>query len=143
MRVVVTPECALAIQKLLASFEFSALRPLKMFQRMLGLIAAASPKLQLGLFRMRPLQRWLKPRVPSNAWRHGPLRIKVDQACVTTLTPWKNSQWMEKGVALGMVCRRKAISADAFNTGLEALCDGKSTFGHWSKAEERLHINCL
>ncbi len=38
------------------------------------------PSAQLGLLRIRPLQRWLKPRVPSDPWRHGPLQIKVNRA---------------------------------------------------------------
>ncbi len=59
MRAVITPERALAIQKLAATFKSDTARPLKVFQRMLGLMAAASPVLQLGLLRMRPLQRWL------------------------------------------------------------------------------------
>ncbi len=96
MRAVIAPERALAIQKLAATFKSDTARPLKVFQRMLGLMAAASPVLQLGLLRMRPLQRWLKPRVPHNAWRHGRLHIRVNQACVTALTPWKNPRWMEK-----------------------------------------------
>ncbi len=66
-------ECALAIQRLTASFTTRASRPLKAFQRMLGLMASTSPVLQLGLLRMWPLQRWLKPRVPSDAWHHGRL----------------------------------------------------------------------
>ncbi|KAL0204548.1 hypothetical protein M9458_002566, partial [Cirrhinus mrigala] len=86
---------------------------------------------------------WLKPRVPSHAWRHGRLRIKVDQACVEALIPWKNSQWMERGVPLGMVCRRKVVTTDASNTGWGALCDGKPAFGLWTKAEAGIHINCL
>ncbi|KTG05299.1 hypothetical protein cypCar_00029241, partial [Cyprinus carpio] len=32
--------------------------------------------LQLGLLRMRSLQYWLKPRVPSHAWHHGRMRVK-------------------------------------------------------------------
>ncbi len=103
MRAVIAPERALAIQKLAATFKSDTARPLKVFQRMLGLMAAASPVLQLGLLRMRPLQRWLKPRVPHNAWRHGRLHIRVNQACVTALTPWKNPRWMKKGVAMGLV----------------------------------------
>ncbi len=67
MRAAIAPERALAIQKLTATFKSDTARPLKVFQRMLGLMAAASPVLQLGQLRMRPLQRWLKPRVPHNA----------------------------------------------------------------------------
>ncbi len=141
MRAVIAPERALAIQKLAATFKSDTARPLKVFQRML--MAAASPVLQLGLLRMRPLQRWLKPRVPHNAWRHGRLHIRVNQACVTALTPWKNPRWMEKGVAMGLVHTRKVVMTDASNTGWGALCEGKPTFGHWSKAESGFHINCL
>ncbi|KAL0176731.1 hypothetical protein M9458_029061, partial [Cirrhinus mrigala] len=143
MRAIVAPDRALAIQRLAASFKIRASHPLKMFQKMLGLMASASPVLKLGLLRMRPLQYWLKPRVPSHAWRHGRLRIKVDQACVEALIPWKNSQWMERGVPLGMVCRRKVVTTDVSNTGWGALCNGKPAFGLWTKAEAGIHINCL
>ncbi len=135
MRAVIAPERALAIQKLTATFKSDTARPLKAFQRMLGLMAAASPVLQLGLLHMRPFQRWLKPRVPPNAWHHGCLHI--------TSTPWKNPRWMEKGVAMGMVCNREVVTTDASNTCWGALCEGKPTFGHWSKAEKGFKINCL
>ncbi len=82
-------------------------------------------------------------RVPHNAWRHGRLHIRVNQACVTALTPWKNPRWMEKGVAMGLVHTRKVVTADASNTGWGALCEGKPTFGHWSEMESGFHINCL
>ncbi len=143
MRAVIAPERALAIQKLAATFKSDTARPLKVFQRMLGLMAAASPVLQLGLLRMRPLQRWLKPWVPHNAWRHGRLHIRVNQACITALTPWKNPRWMEKGVAMGLVHTRKVVTTDVSNTGWGALCEGKPTFGHWSETESGFHINCL
>ncbi len=48
MRAVIAPERTLAIQKLAATFKSGTARPLKVFQRMLGLMAAASPVLQLG-----------------------------------------------------------------------------------------------
>ncbi len=82
---------------------------------MLGLMASESSVLQLGLLCMRPLQYWLKPQFPPLAWRHGRLRIMVSQACVAALALWKDHQWMEWGVTLGMVCRRKMVSTDASN----------------------------
>ncbi|KAI2645288.1 hypothetical protein H4Q32_028267 [Labeo rohita] len=82
---------------------------------------------------MWPLQHWLKPRVPSHAWHHGRLRVKVDQACVAALAPWRDHQWMEQGVPLDTVCRRKVVSTDASNSGWGALCDGKPAFSHWSR----------
>ncbi|XP_016324529.1 uncharacterized protein LOC107674898 [Sinocyclocheilus anshuiensis] len=92
---------------------------------------------------MRPLQRWLKPLVPSRAWRHGRLRIKVDQACIAALAPWKDPSWFKQGVPLGMMHKRKVIFTDASNTGWGALCDGRPAFGAWSSEETKLHINCL
>ncbi len=115
-RVTVAPECALAIQRLAASFKIGASDPLKTFQNMLCLMASASPVLQLGLLRMRPLQYWLKPLIPSHAWR-----VKVDRACLAALAPCKDSQWMERGMPLGMVCRRKVVMTDASNIGWGAL----------------------
>ncbi len=114
-----------------------------MFKRMLGLMASASSVLQLGLLHMRPLHYSLKPRVPPHAWRHGCLRIRVSQAGVAALAPWKDRQWMAWSVPLSMVCRRKVVLTDASSLGWGALCDGKSAFGPWSKKEGYLHINCL
>ncbi len=93
--------------------------------------SSASSAIQLGLLHMRPLQYWLKPRVPPHAWRHGRLRIKVSQACVAALAPWKDHQWMEQGVPLGMVCIRKVVSTEASNLGWGVLCDVKPAFGPW------------
>ncbi|KAI2653724.1 hypothetical protein H4Q32_014052 [Labeo rohita] len=56
---------------------------------------------------------------------------------------WKDSQWMERGVPLGIVCRRKVVTTDASNMGWGALYDGKPAFGLWTKAQEGIHINCL
>ncbi len=67
MKVVVTPERALAIQQHAASFKPGIPHPLKVFQRILGLMASASLVLQLGLLHLQPLQYWLKPRVLHGA----------------------------------------------------------------------------
>ncbi len=57
--------------------------------------------------------------------------------------PLEEPTWMKKGVAMGLVHSRKVVTTDASNTGWGALCEGKPTFGHWSKAEKGFHINCL
>lgn len=96
-------------------------------------MASASPVLQLGLLRMLPLLYWLKPLVLSHTWHHGCLHIKVNQAYVAALAPWKDSYWIKQGVPLGMVYRSKIVSTDASNMDWGALCDSKQAFGLWSK----------
>ncbi len=83
----------MTIQRHAASFKEGTAHPLKAFQKMLGLMAAASPVLQLGLLRMRPIQFWLKQRVPSTAWRQGRHRIMVTRdLCVRLLQPLPRPQ---------------------------------------------------
>ncbi len=89
------------------------------------------------------LQYWLKHWVPQHTWHHRRLRVKVSQAYVAALAPWKNHQWMEWGVPLVMVCRWKVVSTDASNLGWGALCEVKPAFSLWLKKEGYLHINCL
>ncbi len=64
MTATVSVEWATTIQRHAAYFEEA--RPLKAFQRILGLMTAASPVLRLGLLHMQPIQFWLKQRVPSS-----------------------------------------------------------------------------
>ncbi len=70
-------------------------------------------------------------------------RLATRTPCVAALDPWKNNQWIERGVSLVMVCRRKVVSTDTSNLGWGMLCDGKPAFGLWLKKEGYLHINCL
>ncbi len=47
------------------------------------------------LLRMRPIQFWLKQRVPSMAWHHGRHRVMVTRACVSALAHWKDLPWLK------------------------------------------------
>ncbi len=60
MTATVSAERAMTIQPHVVSFKEGTARPLKAFQRMLGLMAPASPVLQLCLLHMRPIRFWLK-----------------------------------------------------------------------------------
>ncbi len=64
MRAMVTTGHAVVQQQLAASFKAGASHLLKTFQKLLVFMAAASPVLRVGLLQMRPLQYWMKPRVP-------------------------------------------------------------------------------
>ncbi len=133
----------MSIQRHAASFKEGTTRPLKAFQKMLGLMVAASPVLQLGLLQMRPIQFWLKQRVPSAAWCHGRHCLTVTRACVSALAPWRDNFWLKRGVTLDTAHRRKIVTTDASNKSWRALCEGKPTFGLYSEEESGLHINCL
>ncbi len=90
MTATVITKRAMTIQRHAASFKEDSARPLKAFQRMLELMAAASPVLQLGLLHMRPIQFWLKQRVPFAAWHHGRHHVTVTRACVSALVRWRD-----------------------------------------------------
>ncbi len=87
---------ATTIQHHTASFKEGTAHTLKDFQRMLGLMAAASPVLQLGLLHMQSIQFWLKQRVTSAAWHHGYHRVMVTQACVSALARWRDPFWLSE-----------------------------------------------
>lgn len=106
-------------------------------------MASALAVLQQGLLHMRPLQYWLKPRVPACIWRSGLLCVKVDHGCIKALASWKDPGWYQTGVDMGLVSRRKVVTTDASNWGWGALCKGRPASDSWSSTEQRLHINCL
>ncbi len=59
MTATVSVERATTILRHVASFKEGTAHLLKAFQKMLGLLGAASPVLRLGLLRMRHIQFWL------------------------------------------------------------------------------------
>ncbi len=77
MRARLSGECAVSILSSLRHCRQGSSVQLKDFQRLLGLMAAASAVCHLGLLHMRPLQLWLKSRVPWTAWTSGCLSIAV------------------------------------------------------------------
>lgn len=131
------------VRHLAASFQKDCFLPLKLFQRMLGYMASAAAVLQLGLMRMRPLQRWLNARASRRAWVSGGQKIRVTQTCIAALQPWLVADWYQQGVVMGTISYRKVISTVASNSGWGALFEGRPVFGQWSDQEKCLHINCL
>ncbi len=109
MTATVSVERATTIQRHAASSKEGTARPLKAFPKMLGLMAVASPVLQLGLLYMRPILFWLKQRVPSAALRHGRHRVTVTRACVLALARLRDLLWLKQGVILHTAHRRKVV----------------------------------
>ncbi len=79
--------------------------PLKLFQRLLGHMAAAAVTVPLGLLHMRPLQHWLYGRIPRWAWKRGTYRVQITPACRKTFRPWSDPSFLRAGVPLEQVSR--------------------------------------
>ncbi len=114
----------------------------KQFQRLLGLMAAASNVIPFGLLYMRPLQWWLETKGFSP--RGNPLRmIKVSRRCVRALDMWRKPWFLNQGPVLGAPCRQLSLATDASLTGWGAVMSGRSARGLWSGHHLIWHISCL
>ncbi|KAI2662333.1 Transposon Ty3-G Gag-Pol polyprotein [Labeo rohita] len=114
----------------------------KQFQRLLGLMAAASNVIPFGLLYMRPLQWWLRTKGFSP--RGNPFRmIKVTRQCLRALDMWKKPWFLSQGPVLGAPCRRITLATDASLTGWGAVMSGHPARGLWSSRHLTWHINCL
>ncbi len=102
MRARLSRERVAAILSYLRHFREGSSVHLKEFQRLLGLMASASAVCHLGLLHMRPLQLWLKTRVPWTAWTSGRLSIAVTRGCIEALAPWRNPNFFSRGIPPGV-----------------------------------------
>ncbi len=111
-------------------------------RRLLGLMAAASPVLPLGLLRMRPFLWWMKelrlhPTVPATRL------IRVSRSCCRHLLMWRDPVFLQSGVRMGAIHHRHMITTDASMTGWGAVFEGRPASGEWKEEFLFWHINCL
>ncbi len=117
--------------------------PLKLFQRLLGHMAAAAVTVPLGLLHMRPLQHWLFGRIPRWAWKRSTYRVQITPACRKTFRPWSDPSFLRAGVPLEQVSRHAVVFTDASTTGWGATYNGHAVSGVWTGPQLHWHINCL
>ncbi len=117
--------------------------PLKLFQRLLGHMAAAAVTVPLGLLHMRPLQHWLYGRIPWWAWKRGTYRVQITPACRKTFRPWSDPSFLRAGMPLEQVSRHAVVFTDASTTGWGATYNGHAVSGVWTGPQLHWHINCL
>ncbi len=98
-----TEERAQAVLNCLNTFRGRTAVPLKLFQRLLGHMAAAAAVTPLGLLHMRPLQHWLHGRVPRWAWQSGTYRVAITPECRQAFSPWSDTLFLRAGVPLEQV----------------------------------------
>ncbi len=111
-------------------------------RRLLGLMAAASPVLPLGLLHMRPFLWWMKelrlhPTVPATRL------VRVSRSCCRHLLMWRDPAFLRSGVRMGAIHRRHMITKDASMTGWGAVFEGRPASGEWKEEFLFWHINCL
>ncbi len=111
-------------------------------RRLLGLMAAASPVLPLGLLHMRPFFWWMKelrlhPTVPATRL------VRVSRSCCRHLLMWRDPVFLRSGVRMGAIHRRHMITTDASMTGWGAVFEGRPASGEWKEEFLFWHINCL
>ncbi len=111
-------------------------------RRLLGLMAAASPVLPLGLLHMRPFLWWMKelrlhPTVPATRL------IRVSHSCCRPLLMWRDPVFLLSGVRMGAIHRRHMIMTDTSMTGWGAVLEGRPASGEWKEEFLSWHINCL
>ncbi|KAL0204692.1 hypothetical protein M9458_002710, partial [Cirrhinus mrigala] len=117
--------------------------PLKVFQRLLGHMAAAAVVTPLGLLHMRQLQHWIHGRIPRWARHHGTFRVGVTPECRHFFSPWSDLAFLRAGVPLGQVSRHVIVNTDASSTGWGAVCNRQAASGSWTGPRLQWHINCL
>ncbi|MGH0141043.1 UNVERIFIED_CONTAM: hypothetical protein FKN15_007572 [Acipenser sinensis] len=106
------------------------------FQRLLGLMAAASQTLPLGLLHMCLLQGWFNSRVfqhPLNSGRQP----TVSRHCLQALSWLTQPAHLRIGIALGSVTRREVIITDASSLGWGTVWNGRGAQGVWRPCHGR------
>ncbi|KAI2646019.1 ORF V: Enzymatic polyprotein [Labeo rohita] len=138
-----TNERAQSVLSCLKLFRHRSAVPLKLFQTLLGHMAATAAVTPLGLLHMRPLQHWHYGRIPRWAWHHGTFQVGVTPECRRLFSPWSDPAFLRAGVPLGQVSRHMVVNTDASKTGWGAVCNGQTASGSWSGPRLQWHINCL
>ncbi len=111
-------------------------------RRLLGLMAAASPVLPLGLLHMRPFLWWMKelrlhPTIPAT------LLIRMSRSCSEPLLQWRDPAFLQNGVRMGAIHHHHMITTDASMTSWGAVFEGRPASGEWTGEFLSWHINCL
>ena len=142
MRAQLSPACINTILNTMKSIRLGQAITVKHFQRVLGLMAAASTVVPFGLLHMRALQWWLRNKGFSPLG--NPFRtIRVTRRCLRSLVVWKKPWFLSQGPVLGAPCERKTLTTDASLTGWGAVMEGRYTRGTWKDHHLTLYINRL
>ena len=128
---------------LLRRFVGGRLLSFRTFQRLLGMLTAASSVVPLGMLSLRPLQVWLND-LGLHPARQGHALVRVTVSCLRHLRPWRREAFLSRGVPLGSIpSRREVVTTDASLGGWGAVWQCRTVRGLWSPSQQTLHINVL
>ncbi len=138
MRAVIAPERALAIQKLAATFKSDTARPLKVFRECWALWPQHRQCYSWACSACAPFNAgWTTGSTQRMASRT--LAYQGESGLCNSPDPLEEPTVDGEGRGHGVGPHQESCH----DTGWGALCEGKPTFGHWSKTESGFHINCL
>ncbi len=100
-----TQERAQSVLNCLKTLSGRTAVPLKLFQRLLGHMAAAAAIVPLGLLHMRPLQHWLHGRIPRWAWGTRYSRVQIHRPAAKPSARGQIPRFLRAGVPLEQVSR--------------------------------------
>lgn len=142
MRASLTSQRQLVLEECLSRLLWKEQVTVKFGRRLLGLLAAASQVVPLGLLHMRPLQLWLA-KYKVSPYENGQRLIPRDRDCLPTVQWWLSTPGLKEGVTLGPLCSREMITTDASLEGWGAVWRGNPAQGQWDASWKGAHINLL
>ncbi len=102
MQACLAPARVESIQSCSARFRLGRRVSVGLCRRLLGLMAEASLVLPLGLLHMRPFLWWIKSLGIRPSWPS--LRLpRVSGACLRALLVWRDPNFLQRGVSMGVV----------------------------------------
>ncbi len=121
MNVCLTPHRGESLERALRHFQLGKHVMAHRVQKLLGLIAAASAVIALGLLRARPIQRWFNS-FGLHPKRDRRIRLLMTCSCRWALLPWRDRDFLLRGTPLGNLPHRwSIITTDASLTGWGAV----------------------
>ena len=129
MRASLTPKRLSVLRGHLSCFSVMKQVTVKFGQRLLGLLAAATQAVALGLLHMCPLQQWFA-RHRVSPLEDGRRLLPLGPDCQAAEAWWLTTPGLQGGVPMGPVCSR-VTSTDASMKGWGAVCQGCSARGLW------------
>ena len=136
------PERVGVLIECLSQFRLHRYVSAKLFQRLLGLMAACLLMVPTARLLMRPVQMFLIQRWNPH-YQSQDYLVLVTKQLQLLLKPWRDPLFLQEGVLLQAPAPLLTVTTDASKLGWGGHCQDLKVQGVWSKRLRRLHINLL